>query len=265
MRRKKFILLTIVAIIITSITLNNIKSQKIKKAKDYQTENMEKEKIMTASRSTDGYKEIEKKYLGETLNTIEENGRTKIYGESKEESQVITILDDYEKIELLETLPDGWFKIKLKNGQIGYADARYIRSEKIPPHEYNEKSSEWVLKFNNENQSLKIYRDGELLMESLASGGVRESFTPKGVFEIEKGRRGEWAYVPRFEQGMKYWVGFKGSYLFHSIPYTQEQEIIEEEAKKLGEPSSHGCIRLPVDISKYIYEEIPDGSLVLID
>ncbi|MCG4587158.1 SH3 domain-containing protein, partial [Anaerosalibacter bizertensis] len=120
----------------------------------------------------------EVKYEGEVLNTVENNGETKIYEKNDEESQVISILKDHEKIELLETLPDGWFKVKLENGQIGYGDARYIRAEKIPPHEYDENSSEWVLKFNQKDQTVRIYREGKLVLESLASGGLKDSFTP---------------------------------------------------------------------------------------
>ncbi|MBW4828397.1 MAG: L,D-transpeptidase family protein [Clostridiaceae bacterium] len=267
MKKKIFISLTIVAIIITSVALNNIDRQKIKEAREQHVQNSENEKNVIANRSKSDNRDItdEVKYEGEVLNTIENNGETKIYEKNDEESQVIAMLNNYEKIELLETLPDGWFKVKLKSGQIGYGDARYIRSEKIPPHKYDENSSEWVLKFNQKDQTVQIYKEGKLLLKSLASGGLKDSFTPKGIFQIEEERRGEWAYVPRFKQGMKYWVGFKGSYLFHSIPFTEDQEVIEEEAKKLGEPSSHGCIRLPINISKYIYDEVPDGALVIIE
>ena len=64
---------------------------------------------------------------------------------------------------------------------------------------------------------------------------------------------------------MKYWVGFKGTYSFHSVPCTEDGMVIEEEEQKLGKPSSHGCIRLPVDVSKFIFDNIPDGSIVIIE
>ena len=174
-------------------------------------------------------------------------------------------MKDLEEIELIETLPYGWFKVKLKDGSFGYADARYIRSKEIPPHEYTEKVDGYALVFNQDEQLLKIYKGGELVSEAKGSAGIWDSFTPKGVFEIEKGRRGDWFYVKRFEQGMKYWVGFKGTYLFHSLPFTEDKQLIQEEADKLGQPASHGCIRLPVDVAKYIYDNVPAGSLVIIN
>ncbi|HAH78565.1 MAG TPA: L,D-transpeptidase, partial [Ruminococcaceae bacterium] len=36
-------------------------------------------------------------------------------------------------------------------------------------------------------------------------------------------------------------------------------------ADKLGEPASHGCIRLPVEDAKWIYDNIPEGTKVVIE
>jgi len=208
--------------------------------------------------------EKEEKYIGQALNTIEKNGKVKIYSKKDTKSEVIHVLKDLDKVQLLETLPYGWFKVKLENGNIGYADARYIRTNKIPPHKFNKNRKGYTLIFTHEDQTLRIYKDGQLVRESLASSGLWDTFTPKGIFQIEDGRRGKWFYAKRFEQGGKYWVGFKGSYLFHSIPCDKDGNIIEEEARKIGQPASHGCIRLPLDIARYIYENVPDGALVLI-
>lgn len=209
-------------------------------------------------------KKVEKKYIGETLDVMHRSGITKIYESADENSNVIRKLKDLEEVELLETIPYGWFKVKLTDGTIGYADARYIRTKEIPPHDYDQNVEGYVLIYTQDDQTLKIYKDGEMVLQSKGSAGLWDSFTPKGIFQIEKGRRGKWFYVERFKQGMKYWVGFKGVYLFHSLPFTKDVELIEEEAEKLGQPASHGCIRLPVDVAKYIYENVPEESLVLI-
>lgn len=209
-------------------------------------------------------KQEQKIFIGQALDTIDKDGFIEVYEEKNTESNVIYRLKDFEEVELLETLPYGWFKVMLNDGREGYVDSRYIRTKEIPPHEYNEKIAGYVLVFKTDEQVLRIYRDGELIKESIASGGTWDNFTPKGIFVIEEGRRGRWFYTPRFKQGGKYWVGFKGTYLFHSIPFTEDGKIIEEEKEKLGTPASHGCIRLPVDVAKYIYENIPAGSLVLI-
>lgn len=118
--------------------------------------------------------------------------------------------------------------------------------------------------FDHDKSEINIYKDGSIIKSSKASAGLWDSFTPKGIFQIEKNRRGKWFYVERFNEGAKYWVGFKDSYLFHSIPMNKNKKIIKEEYDKLGKPASHGCIRLPLDLAKYIYMNVPDGSIVII-
>lgn len=269
MKKKGVIVLFAVITTISSIVLIEYNFGEKEQATAVDSTKMEDDIIITTNKSSEKEerikRKIETKYEGEALNTSEKDGKIKIHSEKDEESRTIAVLDNYEKLELLETLPFGWFKVKLKDGQIGYADSRYVRTRAIPPHKYDENSSDWFIKFDESDQTIYIYNEGELILENKGSGGIWDSFTPKGIFEIEKDRRGEWAYVPRFQQGMKYWVGFKGSYLFHSVPFTEDGRIIEEEAKKLGEPSSHGCIRLPIAVAKYIYDNVPDGSIVVIE
>jgi lipoprotein-anchoring transpeptidase ErfK/SrfK len=61
-----------------------------------------------------------------------------------------------------------------------------------------------------------------------------------------------------------WWVSFKdwGVYLFHSIPMDSNKNILSDEAKKLGSPASHGCVRLNIDNAKWIYDNIPEGTPV---
>ncbi len=205
-----------------------------------------------------------KEYYGQALSSSKKNGSVKIYEKPDSKSKVIGTLKDLEMIKLLESVPYGWFKVETDDSKIGYMDARLVRTKEIPPHEYSEKAEGYNLVFTHSDQKLKIYKDGELVKESLGSSGLWDHFTPKGVFELEKKRRGKWAYIPRFEMGFKYWVGFKGVYLFHSVPYDEKKQLLEDEAKKIGQPASHGCIRLPVEMAKYIYENVPAGSKVLI-
>lgn len=218
------------------------------------TENEEPEKAQ----------EEEKVYMGQALDTLDRDGIVEVYEEKSMSSKVIHKLKDLDKVELTETLPYGWFKVLLDDGTEGYVDARYVRTKEVPPHEYDENVEGYALVFNHQDQKLKIYKDGQLEKEAIASSGLWDHFTPRGVFQIESDRRGKAFYTPRHEQGGKYWVGFKGVYLFHSIPTDEKGNFIDEEAEKLGQPASHGCIRLPVDVAKYIYDNVPEKSRVII-
>lgn len=113
-------------------------------------------------------------------------------------------------------------------------------------------------------QTVKVYQDGEVIREMIASTGVEGHETPLGTFEVQN--RGLWFFNAKYGQGAKYWVSFKdwGIYLFHSLAMDENGEIIEEEAEKLGQPASHGCIRLQVEDAKWIYDNIPEGTTVSI-
>ncbi|MTI69371.1 MAG: hypothetical protein FH751_03815 [Firmicutes bacterium] len=225
-------------------------------------------------------KKEEKIYEGEALDTLDKDGIIEVYSERVEnvrdnetKEKAIYKLKDFEKVKLLETLPYGWFLVELKDGTKGYVDSRYIRTKEIPPHDFNVKDKGYTLIFTHEDQTLKIYKDGKLIKETIGSSGLWDHFTPRGIFRVQdkiklygkiRPSRGEWFYTPRIKQGGKYWVRFSGVYLFHSVPFTEEGKLIKKEAQKLGQPASHGCIRLPVEDAKYIYENIKPGALVLI-
>ncbi|MDK2820319.1 MAG: hypothetical protein PWP31_284 [Clostridia bacterium] len=128
----------------------------------------------------------------------------------------------------------------------------------VPPEE-----GYW-LDVNITEQKLRIYLDGDLVKEWVVSTGVPNKPTPLGIFKIQN--RGQWFFSEKYQQGAKWWVSFKdwGVYLFHSVPMDREKNMLPEEAAKLGNPASHGCVRLEVENAKWIYDNIPQGSPVYI-
>lgn len=92
------------------------------------------------------------------------------------------------------------------------------------------------------------------------STGVIGSETPTGLYTIKE--KGNWFFSEKYNQGAKYWVQFSGNYLFHSLPYNKDQSEIVDYT--LGKPSSHGCIRLSVPDSKWLYDNIPANTKVII-
>ena len=49
-----------------------------------------------------------------------------------------------------------------------------------------------------------------------------------------------------------------------TMPMDRNQNIIPEELAKLGHPASHGCIRLLTEDAEWLYNNINDGTPVLI-
>ena len=62
----------------------------------------------------------------------------------------------------------------------------------------------------------------------------------------------------------QYATRISGTILFHSIPYNKKREdrMMTEEYGKLGQNVSEGCVRLTCEDAKWIYENIPKGTLV---
>lgn len=205
-------------------------------------------------------------YYGEALNTSEKNVAIKIYSKASRGSSVLKSLKDYDTVEILEVVPYGWLKVKLKDGTEGYAESKMIRMEKLPPHAYKIREEGYTIHYSEEKQLLTLYLDGEKVLESKGSSGLEEHFTPKGIFMVDRNHSGEEAYSNEFEQGYRDYISFyEAGYLMHSAPYSKEGYVIPEENRKLGTPASHGCIRLPIPVAKYLYDNVVDGTLVIIE
>lgn len=103
-------------------------------------------------------------------------------------------------------------------------------------------------------------KDWNLEKTFTCSTGIKGEETPQGVYTIKE--KGQWFFSEQYNQGGKYWVQFLGDYLFHSLPYNKEKTNIVDYT--LGTPASHGCIRLKDEDSKWIYDNIPKGTKVII-
>lgn len=92
----------------------------------------------------------------------------------------------------------------------------------------------------------------------LCSVGAPESPTVTGTFEI--GGRGE-----SFSQDgyTCYWyTEFDGPYLFHSVKYNEGTYDVLDG--RLGEEVSEGCVRLKIKNAKWIHDNIPSGTRVIV-
>ncbi|MDM0633448.1 L,D-transpeptidase family protein [Clostridium perfringens] len=92
------------------------------------------------------------------------------------------------------------------------------------------------------------------------STGIEGKETPVGVFTVQN--RAPWFFSPKYGQGGKYYVQFMGNYLFHSIPFDSDRTTVSDPT--LGVPASHGCIRLSVEDSKWLYDNVQNGSKIII-
>lgn len=59
-----------------------------------------------------------------------------------------------------------------------------------------------------------------------------------------------------------WWVSWSGPYLFHSIKYYPGTFDVMDG--RIGEHISAGCVRMPIERAKWIYDNIPDGTTVVV-
>lgn len=96
----------------------------------------------------------------------------------------------------------------------------------------------------------------------VCSVGISDT-TPTGTFKTSD--KYEWRYLFGDVYG-QYAYRINKNVLFHSVPYyTKNKGDLEtEEYNKLGEAASLGCIRLTVEDAKWLIDNCPSGTTVMI-
>ena len=112
----------------------------------------------------------------------------------------------------------------------------------------------------------KVYiRSGDKVVYTMICSTGMDGSTPTGNYSVQN--RGEDFFNGEENMGARYWVSWAnyGEYLFHTVPTDSNGEYIVSEAEKLGVPASHGCVRLTVADAKWLYEQLPDNTPVVIE
>lgn len=137
-------------------------------------------------------------------------------------------------------------------------------NRKKEPNRNDSNEPNYRIEVSTSEQKVRIFDNDTMIKEWTVSTGKNNS-TPLGDFTIQN--RGEWFFSEKYQEGAKWWVSFKdyGIYLFHTVPMDRQKNIVEEQADKLGEPASHGCVRMRVEDAKWIYDNIPEGTPVHIE
>lgn len=113
-------------------------------------------------------------------------------------------------------------------------------------------------------QTVTVYdAQNRVVQQYVCSTGQTGDDTPTGTFTVSD--KGESFYSPQYKEGAYYWTRFKGSFLFHSVPFDKNRKYKPEEAAKLGKKASHGCVRLATENAKWIYDHIAKGTKVVVE
>ena len=96
----------------------------------------------------------------------------------------------------------------------------------------------------------------------LCSTGLNDK-TPKGIFHMKR-YRVRFGLFQNDKTYGQYWTLINGRIYFHSTLYEQRDAntYIGETYDLLGQPASHGCIRVPVPDARFIYYNLAYGTEV---
>ena len=125
-------------------------------------------------------------------------------------------------------------------------------------------SGPWRIEVNRKSCFVVVYQgqiERKAFVCSTAADGVS---TPTGTFTLLDKLRWHTLNGPSYGQ---YCSHITPDILFHSVPNTRPNDnhsLETAEYNKLGRPASGGCIRLTVKHAKYIYDNCPIGTKVVI-
>lgn len=136
-------------------------------------------------------------------------------------------------------------------------------SENKPYPDVSKHPNMWI-HVSLKKQRVYLMDGNKQLYKMYCSSGANNA-TPTGTYHIED-LRGDHFFSSSEGVGANYYVAWKGNdFLFHSVPVNSKGQYIKKQASYLGKkPASHGCIRLSVADAKWMYQNIPTNTKVVI-
>ena len=124
-------------------------------------------------------------------------------------------------------------------------------------------SGEMVIKVNRALNCITVYRGDVPIKAFVCSTSKVWGNTPKGTFKLLDKLRWHELLGPSYGQ---YCSHITSDILFHSVPSTAPNLYSLEywEYNKLGTAASAGCIRMTVAGAKWLYDNCPKGTKVII-
>jgi len=204
---------------------------------------------------------------------------TKLFSSYYTSSGVIGTVNKGTNVEIIYGMFTEWFYISYGNVK-GWVQRNALSIPPDPPTNVNKMTREQLEGFVNykgfmSSSAYLVWVDIDRQLTYVFSGskgnwklnktiqcstGKNESPTIRGTFTVS--RRGDWFYNSRYKSGAKYWVEFSGDYLFHSISLDAYGKIKDPT---LGVRASSGCVRMSIEDSKWIYNNIPKGTTVWVN
>ncbi len=112
-----------------------------------------------------------------------------------------------------------------------------------------------------DNQHVYVYRNGELVVDSDCVSGkaVNGNSTPEGTYGITYKERDGTLVGEGYSSSVNYWMPFNGNIGMHDATWRKEFG-----GKIYITNGSHGCVNLPLEKAKEIFEVVEKGEAVIV-
>ncbi len=126
-------------------------------------------------------------------------------------------------------------------------------------------ASKYMIKINKQQNVVTIYKDKAGKYKPFKAFVCSSGYaTPVGTFYLKEKIRWHILDGPTYGQ---YCTRIHKSFLFHSVWYYEMKKPNTQsyiQYNRLGTTASHGCVRLTVGDAKWIYDNCPTGTKVII-
>ncbi|MEG1192061.1 MAG: L,D-transpeptidase family protein [Clostridia bacterium] len=129
----------------------------------------------------------------------------------------------------------------------------------------------YMLKVSTSKQRVYAYAPDEneeytrLVRTMKCSTGLNDTPTPKGTYIGTTGPGARWHYFKKFTCWAQYAYYIEGDYMFHSVLYSNKGgSPTGSSVRNLGSKASHGCVRLAVEDAKWIYQNCPPNTKIVV-
>lgn len=161
-------------------------------------------------------------------------------------SKVLNVVSAYNKVELITT--DGNWSLVRNNNGYGYMANSCV----------NELAKKYV-EVDIGDQKVYMYNNGELIVSSSTVTGKNSTPTRMGYFSIKSKSYDTYLRGPGYKSHVYYWMPFDGGIGLHDALW--RDDFGDAIYKNSG---SHGCVNLPLDTAKTIYNNSEVGTKVLV-
>ncbi len=145
----------------------------------------------------------------------------------------------------------------IKQGAVEEREPIYIQT--AASHGERDYGDTYV-EINLSKQHLYFWEKGNIIIESdFVSGNmVKGMGTPGGIFPITYKERNAVLKGTNYRTPVSYWMPFNGGIGMHDAPWRKEFGGTIYETR-----GSHGCINLPFEVAKEVYEHVEAGMPVI--